>query len=60
MNHVRKQNGRFLVPLPKRVDDRTLGESRSQAVRRFLSLERTLNNKNRFKELDSVIQARVF
>ncbi len=57
MNHVRKQNGRFLVPLPKRVDDRTLG---SQAVRRFLSLERTLNNKNRFKELDSVIQARVF
>ena len=55
-NHSRKCNGRFVVPLPKRPDVTTLGESRSQAVRRFLSLERSLNSKNRFKDIDEVVQ----
>ena len=31
-----------MVPLPKREDSKPLGESRSKAVRRFLSLERSL------------------
>ena len=33
-----------------------LGESRSQAVRRFLSFERSLNSKNQFVEFDAVMQ----
>ncbi len=45
-----------MVPLPRASSDMTLGESRSQAVRRFLSLERSLNNKNRFSEFDAVIR----
>ena len=55
-NHTRKQDGRFVVPLPKQSNDMILGESRSQAVRRFLSLERSLNRKNQFVEFDAVIQ----
>ena len=31
-NHICKPDGRFMVPLPKKSDDATLGESRSQAV----------------------------
>ena len=39
--HYRKPDGRFVVPLPKK-DVRNLGESRSQAVRRFLIMKRSL------------------
>lgn len=42
-NHFRSSDGMFVVPLPKRPDVGPLGESRSQAVRRFLSLERSLH-----------------
>ena len=45
VNHTRRTNGRFVVPLPKKIDGKFLGESRSQAVRRFLSLEHSLNDK---------------
>ena len=31
--------GRFVLPLPKRSGVKPLGESRSQAVQRFLSFE---------------------
>ena len=33
-----------------------IGESRSQAVRRFLALERSLNHKSCFQEVNTVIQ----
>ena len=55
-NHIRKPDGRFMVPLPRKSDGVTLGESRSQAVRRFLSLERSLNSRNQFVEFSAVIQ----
>ena len=35
--HSRTPKGRFMVPLPKKVSHSQLGESRSQAVRRFIS-----------------------
>ena len=38
-HHSRTDGGRFVVPLPKKCDAKPIGESRSQAVRRFLSLE---------------------
>ena len=33
-----------------------MGESRSQAIRRFLSLERSLHSKGQFEELDLVMK----
>ena len=48
--HRRDEVGRFVVPLPRKPD-----ESRSQAVRRFLSLERSLRAKDRFQEFGEVI-----
>ena len=55
-NHFRTSDGMFMVPLPKKPDAKPLGESRSQAVRRFHSLERTLHAKHRFKEVDAVMK----
>jgi len=55
-NHTRSPEGRFIVPLPRNPSATPLGESRSQAVRRFLSLERSLNQKGRFEEFDAVMQ----
>ena len=54
-NHTRTEAGRFVVPLPKKPDAKPLGESRSQAVRRFLSLERALHAKGQFTEVEAVI-----
>lgn len=51
-NQTRTKGGRFMVPLPKRENAKPLGESRSQAVRRFLSLERNLHSKNLFRSLE--------
>ena len=45
-NHRRNESGGFIVPLPRKPNVPSLGESRSQAVRRFLSLERSLRSKN--------------
>ena len=44
-NHYHTPEGTFVVPLPKRSPVDPIGESRSQAVRRFLSLERSLSSK---------------
>jgi hypothetical protein len=55
-NHSRKPDGRFIVPLPKKADSPSIGESRSQAVRRFLTLERSLNTKGCFNDVDAVIR----
>ncbi len=54
-NHRRNSDGRFVIPLPKDPQARPLGESRSSAVRRFLSLERALRSKGRFEEFASVM-----
>lgn len=54
-NHSWTHDGRFIVPLPRDPSARSIGESRSQAVRRFLSLETSLTTKGRFKELDEVM-----
>ena len=35
--HKRSEDGRFIVQLPRKPDAKPLGESRAQAVRRFLS-----------------------
>ena len=55
-NHRRTENGRFVVHLPKKENMKHLGESRSQAVRRFLSLERALHSKNQFDEFSKVMK----
>ena len=55
-SHRRTKEGNFVVPLPKRTDSRPIGESRSQAVRRFLSLERSLNCRGKFRDFESVMQ----
>ena len=55
-NHSRSKEGRFIVPLPKDPNARPIGESRSQAVKRFLSLECSLNQKGCFQEFDTVMQ----
>ena len=55
-NHFRLPDGRFVVPLPKRDDVSKIGESRSQAVRRFLSLERSLHSKEQFSAFADVIE----
>ena len=54
--HTRNDVGRFVTPLPKKPQCKPLGESRSQAVRRFLSLERTLHSKGKFPEFSAVVQ----
>ena len=45
-----------MVPLPKKHDVKPIGESRSQAVCRFLSLERTLRAKNQFDKFGEVMK----
>ena len=51
-NHYQTKEGRFVVPLPRRLDVGPFGESRSQAVRRFMFLERSLLKRNQHKALD--------
>ena len=53
--HSRTADGRFIVPLPKKPGVKQIGESRSQAVRRFLSFERSLHSKGHFQEFESVM-----
>ena len=56
MNHSHTKAGRFVVPLPRKPNAEPIGESRSLAVRRFLTLGRYLHHKDNFREVDSVIQ----
>ena len=55
-NHSRSHDGRFIVPLPQDPSAKPIGKSRSQAVRRFLSLERSLTSKGSLKGFDDVMQ----
>ena len=45
-----------MVPLPKKANANPLKESRTQAFHRFLSIERSLHSKNKFKEFADVIE----
>jgi hypothetical protein len=54
--HHRNEAGRFVVPLPKKPHAKPLGESHSQAVRRFLSLERSLHSKGQFNAFSDVME----
>lgn len=61
VNHFKRsykqnENGRFVVPLSKNVNTKPLGESRAQAVRRFMYLERSLHSRKTHKEFENVIQ----
>ena len=55
IQHSRTTNGRFIVPLPKKPGAKPLGESRSQAIRRFLSFEHSLHAKGHFQEFEPVM-----
>ena len=55
-NQTCTRDGRFVVPLPKRENAKCLGESRSQAVQRFLSLERSLWSSNQFQNFAAVME----
>ena len=56
MTHSRDPNGRFVVTLLRRDQYNPLGESRSQVVQQFQMLERSLHQKQRFCEVDQVIE----
>ena len=55
-SHSRDTTGRFTVPLPKRPNAKLIGESRTQAVRRFLSLERSLHSKGQCDAFKDVME----
>ena len=54
--HRVEEEERFIVPLPRKSGVKSIGESRSQAVRRFLSLERSLRSRKHFQEFSDVIR----
>ena len=54
-NNIKNKNGRFVVPLPKNPSSKPLGKTRSTAVRRFLSLERSVHAKNQFVEFAAMM-----
>ena len=54
--HFHMDDGRFVVPLPRKKIVKPLGESRSQCVLRFLFLEYSLRRKGQFKELSKVME----
>ena len=54
-HHTRNSDGRFVVTLPKRPLQTKLGESRSQAVRRYLAFERSTRSKGLFPQVQEVV-----
>ena len=55
-HHYQNSEGRFIVPLSKHTNVKPLGESRSQAVRRFMYLEQSLRKKNQHEPFTSMMQ----
>lgn len=55
-HHAQDTDGRFIVPLLRKPGSARLGETHSQAVKRFLSLERSLHFKGQFEEVNAVMQ----
>ena len=53
--YSRSLSGRFVIPLPRRVNASTIGESRSQAIRRFVYLKRLLSSKGLSGQFNDVI-----
>jgi len=51
-----KKADSYIVLLPRDPSAKALDESRAQAVKRFMSLERCLNHRGRFQEFDAVLQ----
>ena len=54
-NHSRAEDGSFVVPLPKNTQAIPVGDSKTQARRRFLSLERSLHAKGTFPAFQAVM-----
>ena len=55
-HHSRDDDGRFIIPLPRITNPPLLGESRSSAVRRYLSLELSLSSKGKSEEFHDVME----
>ena len=53
-NCYHTKEGRFVFPIPKNALANPLGESHSQAMRRFLILEQSLCSKGEFEKFNSV------
>ncbi len=56
LNHKLTETGRYQVALPKQDQPFKLGESRQQAVRRFLTNERTLLRKNSWEPFRDAVE----
>ena len=54
-HHIRKEDSRFVVPLPKSPTCKPIGESCLQAVRHFLSLKRSLRSKGQFETFEKMV-----
>jgi hypothetical protein len=55
-HHSHSIDGRFIVPLPKKPHSKPIGESRSQAVRRFKSLEKSLCTRGLLDDFNVVME----
>ena len=55
-SHSRDSDGRYIVPLPRKLGVAPLGESREKAVTRFTKLERSLRSKGQFQEFAKAMQ----
>ena len=55
-NNTHDYTGRFAVPLPCKTSIKPIGESRTQAVWRLYSLERSLHKTGEFDKVNKVMQ----
>ena len=55
-NHICLPQGRYRVSLPKKPDSPPLGESRTQAVKRYYSNENSITRKGTWQQFQDVIQ----
>ena len=55
-NHLYLKAGRYQVSLPKKSDPPSLGESRSQALRRFMANEHSIFRKGSWKTFQDVVK----
>ncbi len=53
--HRTAPDGRFIITLPKKLDPSTLGDSRPQAIKRFLASEKSLTKKGKMEEFQAVL-----
>ena len=56
VHHFREDTGRFVVPPLRKPDAQPLGESHSQAIRRFLSLDHSLYAKGQFADFNAIMK----